>query len=66
MSDVAKDRLLGVGARFASYEHANARPTKDLKHNVNTMPVSSNQNMPAEAHGKMSFWKKNSGKVPGR
>ena len=63
MSDVAKDRLLAVGARFASYEHANAHTNSELKCNLQT---SSNIPPPDSHAGKMSFWKKNSGKVPGR
>uniref|UniRef100_A0A7M6DPU5 Rab-GAP TBC domain-containing protein n=1 Tax=Clytia hemisphaerica TaxID=252671 RepID=A0A7M6DPU5_9CNID len=65
MSDIAKDRLLAVGARFASYEHANKDTSNDQQLESGTM----NPNAPTLSSGggsKMSFWKKNSGKVPGR
>ena len=69
MSEIAKDRLLAVGARFASYEHANKDTNKSDQHlesgvaSSNAPPLSRTSQ---GSTGKMSFWKKNSGKVPGR
>ena len=68
MSEIAKDRLLAVGARFASYEHAN-NPLKDTGSDQHLDGGAMNPNAPTLSSGggsKMSFWKKNSGKVPGR
>jgi len=70
MSEVAKDRLLAVGARFANYEHANNK-AKSKQDNVdgstsNTAAAAASGNTTGGGQGKMSFWKKNSGKVPGR
>lgn len=68
MSEVAKDRLLAVGARFASYEHAN-NPLKDDGTDQFLDGGSMNPQAPTSEQStgnKMSFWKKTSGKVPGR
>ena len=68
MSEIAKDRLLAVGARFASYEHANKDNNKSDQ-SVDSGATHSNSqlsNNSSSGSGKMSFWKKNSGKVPGR
>uniref|UniRef100_T2M4P9 TBC1 domain family member 22B n=1 Tax=Hydra vulgaris TaxID=6087 RepID=T2M4P9_HYDVU len=65
MSEVAKDRLLVLGTRFATYEHENAK-----KNISNQLPMSSSilhQSVANTANtDKASFWKKNSSKVPGR
>ena len=68
MSEIAKDRLLAVGARFASYEHAN-KDTNKSDQNLDDGTLNSNAPILSSSSlgsGKMSFWKKNSGKVPGR
>ena len=72
MSEVAKDRLLAVGARFASFEHAN-NPLKDngTDQYLDRGSINANSNevgtqVQAAGGYKMSFWKKTSGKVPGR
>lgn len=72
MSEIAKDRLCAVGARFSSYEHAN-NPLKDNGTDqnldggaLNPNAISSNQLVTSHTTNKMPFWKKNSGKVPGR
>lgn len=66
MSEIAKDRLLAVGARFASYEHANKDSNKSDLDSGTTNSNLQLSNNTSSGSGKMSFWKKNSGKVPGR
>ena len=65
MSEVAKDRLLAVGARFSSYEQANAMNNEQVLSTTGSPPGTS-QATSAQTSGKMSFWKKNTSKVPGR
>lgn len=60
MSEVAKDRLLAIGTRFASYEHQNATKLSEVDSKYRDQVAQNTQS------AKMSFWKKNSGKVPGR
>ncbi|XP_057297209.1 TBC1 domain family member 22B-like isoform X2 [Hydractinia symbiolongicarpus] len=59
MSEVAKDRLLAIGTRFASYEHQNATKLSEVDSKYRDQAAQNTQT------AKMSFWKKNSGKVPG-
>ena len=74
MSEVAKDRLLAVGARFASYEHENAtkRNPQQINHEslhqniYDTNQSQQDLTQQQSASGKVPFWKKTSGKVPGR
>jgi len=76
MSEVAKDRLLAVGARFSSYEQENAsrsnHTTPQGGDNIptltkgNTHIQSLDSTSQSHSTGKMPFWKKNVGKVPGR
>ena len=66
MSEVAKDRLVVLGTRFATYEHENA-----LKKSLNNQlsansAVIQQPNLNTASTDKASFWKKNSSKVPGR
>ena len=68
MSEVAKDRLLAVGTRFSSYEHQNSTKNIPVSHVVDSHQIETSVHPlnNQQVGGKMSFWKKNSGKVPGR
>lgn len=66
MSEVAKDRLLAVGARFSSYEQENATSQQVGNNIPNVTKGNSHPTTEPPQAKKMPFWKKNLGKVPGR